>query len=707
MVNELYTLAKTLDREGVSSQEWHREYKKLPNVTAKAPCIRIWLGEEGTVCGLESLPSDLVSTLRKYGNKHQTFPAFSVSPLYRLTEEGNLAELEKVEKREKPLDTETIRSWCQESNWRKSVADQVQRCLKKSPAELMERIGPQAIAENTILLKLVELCQRCAALEGGFRASLENCIFEKLQKREEADLLLKLLFHKGSAEKGPDEDIGDKLSVILDVQNWRPYGSPVASEPTTLQLNRMLLEGDKQKKTQGDTRADAFGTAFVNPKEPMPSVWVSGFDITVRSMFKGQPCQVRYHTIEDGSYPIAKSNRTAIKTALEWIADPSHKQITWERIDKDELVFVYPSKLPKVPQKFASLFQYDSKEKAENTAERFKRAAEAFIKSYRGLPPEERPDSLQIFSVRKMDKARSKVVFTHPSTPERLICAAKDWQRGCRNLPKLGAGGWETPFPLEVAEIVNCVWKQDGERASDKKPVKHMKGYQGMELLLDILPQGGVRNFLHTTVVHASGLIYAFGNQLHRGERPRPAIGKAVAQICSVLGLLLFKCEQRKENYMEAFAYLMGQLLHVSDELHTLYCLVKRNRDIPPQLAGSGLFVTAGEVPYQALAQLSVRMNPYVAWAKQYRHEPVDETKIQTKAQERRRARWLLRLFERISDKIKLKMDKGLRFGDYEKAQLFIGYMAALPEMAALPKKDPQKPQGQENKIAGGIGNEQ
>ena len=74
---------------------------------------------------------------------------------------------------------------------------------------------------------------------------------------------------------------------------------------------------------------------------------------------------------------------------------------------------------------------------------------------------------------------------------------------------------------------------------------------------------------------------------------------------------------------MEELAYLLGQLLHVSDELHAFYCKVKRNGDIPPQLAGSALFTTAGEMPFQALSQLSIRLNPYISWAKQYQYQNI------------------------------------------------------------------------------------
>lgn len=148
---------------------------------------------------------------------------------------------------------------------------------------------------------------------------------------------------------------------------------------------------------------------------------------------------------------------------------------------------------------------------------------------------------------------------------------------------------------------------------------------------------------------------------------------------------------------MEELAYLLGQLLHVSDELHTMYCQVKRDGDIPPQLAGAALFVTAGEMPYQALAQLSTRMNPYITWAKQYRYMDITE-----KGKESWRAKWILGLFEQLSNKVYPTMKEAVRFNDYEKAQLFIGYMASLS------KRDMSDESGNtdKNEIAGGIDNE-
>lgn len=700
MINELHNLAKTLESKGISSNEWHREYKTLPKVTAESPCIRIWLGCDGSICGLEELTAEHASVLRKYGNNQNSFPAFNISPLYRVTDLGSIDELERIEKGHVEPDIEKIKSWCIESNWIKGAPRQIQRSLKDCPQKLLEAIGTQAQTNDNIMTELISLCEKlCTNIEGGFQASLKRCVLEKLEKREDIELALKLLFHKGSAQAEHSKDVGKKLSVILDVKDWWRYGHPVASEQTTVELNRMLLKNMTRIEIPiGNSTFDAFGSPFVNPDEPMPSVKLSGFEVTLRSMFNGQPCQYRYNRIDDGSYPITVENRSLIKKSLEWIANPSHRQVTWEKIDKDEIVFVYPSKLPEILPKFASTFIKPANQaKSEET--QFKDVAKEFIKTFRGLPEDQKPDALQIFTIRKMDRGRSKVIFTHNTTPEQLIQAAEDWAIGCHNIPELEIGELIIPFPLDVQASVNGVWKQNGERADGKTTVKRMKYYQGIELLLNILPQDAVHNFLHITLENSSGLINYLGSLLHRGKKggSRTEIRQlenqknGAVQTLSVLGLLLYKCRIRKEKYMEELAYLLGELLHVSDELHTLYCKIKRDGDIPPQLAGSALFTTAGEMPFQALSQLSTRLNPYISWAKQYQYKNID-----TQGKESWRARWLLGLFEQLSNKVHLQMDKSIRFTDYEKAQLFIGYMASLPKKEAA----------DQNKIVGGKENE-
>jgi hypothetical protein len=461
---------------------------------------------------------------------------------------------------------------------------------------------------------------------------------------------------------------------------------------------------------------DAFGDDMKKTKGSMPQVLINGKQIALRTMFHEHECQKRYLKIDDGSYPVSAKNRIAFAGAARYIAAPEQKKFTWDTILDSEFLFVYPSVLPDIPVRFTAIFGSSSSNRGNHTKARFEAESKQFISTLAGISTAVKPEYINIFILKKTDanvtSKRGRIIFTHNS-PEQLVQAAEDWSIGCHNIPRLDIGEPIIPFPLEIANIMNTVWKQNGERADGKTPVTRMKYYQGMELLLDILPTNAIHNFLHIQIENTSGLVNYIGNKIHCGgkcdsnleSRRLDAQKFAAARIFSVLGLFLFKCNVRKETYMEGFAYLLGQLLHVSDELHLLYCKVKRNGDIPPQLVGSALFVTAGEIPFQAIAQMGIRINPYREWANQYWFSKLNKDRTYNDANEneekqRRQAKRLLNLYKTLSDQIIPQMDKSIRFGSFEKAQLFIGYMASLP------KREGSDETIENNEITGGMDNE-
>ncbi|MEN6384805.1 MAG: hypothetical protein ABFD79_06370 [Phycisphaerales bacterium] len=701
MLNELYSLSTTLKGKGISTKEWYREYKPLPKVTAKAPCIRIWLAVDGSICEIENISAELAQSLRKFGNNQNSFPAFNIAPLYRITDTEQIRELKHIEKEPAAFDLERIKSWCINDNWKDSLVRKVDNSIHTYSHKLLDNIGHQEQQEYHLISELIRLTdifpkklkkpkqvEQTRTTADTFRTSLEKCVFAKLQKQEDINLALTILFYKGDSKKDPQKDDGT-LSVILDLFDWQPYGYPMTSEHITQWINEMLVNSsfpNTSMRSEAD-RVDAFGLFFSNFNEPMPSVKISGFDVILRSMFKGQPCQERYRQIGDGSYPIAKENRSHAKKALEWVANSDREGVTWQKVDTKEIVFAYPSKLPEIPPKFASIFGLNQTENSAQTEARFGNIAKEFIKALRGIPPHEKPEFIQIFTIRKMDKARSKVIFSRNCSPEQLIKAAENWEIGCSNIPGTDIGERKTPFPLQVARIVNNVWKQNGELAQGKSAVERMKCYQGMELLLNLMQKSMICNYLHIILTNSSGLVNYFGNWVHGGAickdktegKNLEKLKREIVLLLSVLGLLLDKNNDRKEKYMENMAYLVGQLLKISDELHALYCKVVRSGDVPPQLAGSALFVTAGETPYQAIAQLSLRMNPYITWAKQYRFKNIQDEK-----KESWRAAWYLKLSEDVANKLHLTMTNSTRFNDFEKAQLFIGYLASFPKSESV-----------------------
>jgi len=158
------------------------------------------------------------------------------------------------------------------------------------------------------------------------------------------------------------------------------------------------------------------------------------------------------------------------------------------------------------------------------------------------------------------------------------------------------------------------------------------------------------------------------GKELHSGQKCNRI--EQLRESMAVLSLLLFKDGTRKDDYMDTIPYLMGQLLKASDELHALYCKVVRNNQLPTQLVGSALFTAACEAPTNTFAQVALRMNPYLAWAKQYRTKGVENSGL---------AGWYLSIFESIANKLAVHFAVPVRWSDKEKAELFIGYLASFP----------------------------
>ena len=653
MINELYVLSETLKQMNISTTIWYRKYNPLPNASVKSPCLRIWISVKGQVMGIETLDAELVTKIRKYGETSGTsltFPAFNIKPLYRVTDKMQIKKIEAICAGKTAAVLEEIRSFCIENNWQATVDDSLCAISK----ELLEIIKAQGVENQTVLTALIHAVVNM----GSFRAALKDYIFKTLAENKDSLLLLKMLFYLGDSQKIPKSDNGSNISVVLDLCEWDIYGClPVANPETTKCINQILLQHQanvSSKRTISKEEKDAFGLQYTQIEEAMPRVKLSGFDVVLRSMFDGQPCQFRYKKIKGDSFPITQSVRDDISAALGWISANENENKYWKIIDKDEIVFSYPSKFSE--DSFCSLSILDS----VSAEARFESAAANFNRVFSGLLPTNKPENIRIISIRKMDKARSKVVFSQHCSTEWMIKSAEEWKTGCRNIPLIYGCEPEIPFPLKVAKILNCVWHQDGRITN----IPRIKNYQGMELLLDIPRADRNAYYMHLLITNAKELFINFR-------------GKAVQlnNLLSLTGLLLYKQGYKKEDYMEKTAFLLGQIFKISDELHTLYCKVVRKEDIPRQLVGSSMLSTAAEKPEQALTLLAQRMAPYIFWAKKYQHENIKE-----KDKESYKANRYIKLYEQTADKLKLVLIEDIRFSDFDKAQLFIGYLASFTQ---------------------------
>ena len=116
---------------------------------------------------------------------------------------------------------------------------------------------------------------------------------------------------------------------------------------------------------------------------------------------------------------------------------------------------------------------------------------------------------------------------------------------------------------------------------------------------------------------------------------------------------------------MESTPYLIGRFLNLADGLHAVWCRnVKEKDPLPPQLIGSSLFASFHVNPAQALASASLRMKPYLDWAK------TNQTKDVALA------RWHLGELGRVSSAI-AKTGLPARLSDTDKAEMLLGYLAS------------------------------
>jgi hypothetical protein len=676
MLNELYHLSIALERAGIMPVDWYKDLKPLPNISVKKPCYQILISPDGSIAGVEPMKKELVACLRKWepslGN---SFPGFNIQPLYRLTDEDKKKRLKKWREGKEPVNLTLLKEWCAEEktkNWDAKSHKKTDKCLGTIPQELQKK----CVNIPSDFSALKNLLERISKLGDGrsaeFFQSLDSYLWRSLEKNDTDLSLLSVLIHEGSSRRRQEDDRGS-VSVFLDVTDWKEY--PVAHEKTINGINECLLESGNAGNTKNEhEKEDAFGLGSDGDADTLPEVRLPYIGrVILRAMTSESPCQHRYGTVDAASFRIGADSRKRVKGALEWLSGNTREGETWGRADKKELLFAYPAVIPNATLKLAACF---GARKTDDTETRFENYAKDVVDCLQGLAPSLKDIELRVFSLRKMDNtsAKTKVVFHRNYSAQRLADTAKEWRHGCANIPVIRIKAWgdekgktilaetKTPFPLQIADCLNRVWKLDG---TSQNVVKSIPNSDGIELLLDeSAARRQVPHLLTVTLQNGKGLFLSLGNSLHRDEVIKlDGFNKHKQLMPAILGLLLWKLGIGKEYYMNNPSHMVGRMLKLADELHALYCKEVRKDKLPPQLLGNALMVAALDSPTQALAQLALRIAPYLGWAR------TNSTKSAGLS------RYFLKEFGLVEAKLRDVM-LPLRLDDPAKAQLLLGYIS-------------------------------
>ncbi len=659
MINELSRLWEAIQKAKIETEFWHQDYKLIP----KDPCVKILLSN-GKVVELDSIDEETRKHIRKFGNNQGTFPAMNLVPLYQIGDASIRKEIDNlIDNEGKGSKIEEIKTWCKQSNQKFKTGYKTKMCEK--PSDIMKKTGGNFEPLNILINSTKIFSENPEKLH----RQLREIAFSMIDEGENVKLALQVLFDTSTKNNG-------NLSVIFDCKELESIKFSSTSPKFTRGVNQALLAIAKQEiaaqSKKDDIPRDAFGLPYtgINKKIKMPEIKLgAGFDIKLRTMFEEQPSQYRYGLIEADSYHLSETKRMDCKTALEWLSQKSNENKTWVTVgDKDEVLFAYPVQIPQADSDFD--FQQSDPEEAkeENKEAEFIASAENlidFITKTKKPDPDNYPDYIQLFALHKYDKARTRVVYSRCTTPATLIAQSEQWRLAAENLPPLSSRMKQPVIlpPIKIAEVMNRVWNRSGNQTGE---VQRTGKYHGIDLLFGVSP-AILRSDLCKLIKNAENMA-AYASTALRSNEKNKLSANDIKQMRSLLGMFLYWLGIRKDDYMNNYPYLLGQLLKISDAIHELYCNKVRNEQIPRQLAGSSLYCSASERPLQTLAQLATRMHPYISWCKANKKE----------AYQGPPAYYYLNLYEKTADKLKLAFSEQTNFTDAEKAQLFIGYLAAF-----------------------------
>ncbi|MEG1603345.1 MAG: hypothetical protein RRY12_02640 [Cloacibacillus sp.] len=750
MLNELYPAGVNPAFKNIATQEWDQRLKPM----AKGDLYKITLCV-GSPCvdGITRIKAENAAGLRKYEESNGfSFPGFNLPPsvpleinefirgyiLARFPEEN--AMLNTIPEKQRPkyllqkfkttFDAQSLRQAIYNApsgadaampQYREKVTAKVKKCIKDTAANLWQQIKPEdAEGRCSSYCTLHERIEKINAEQ--FMDAVFTFALSRIESFEDWEFYSPLLFlTKPISSTIPSE------MVYLDIMDYGPEGNSVAHRNTVGWINRRLLAASKAPEADELPKArDAFNNPAYKMNEKMPSVRVPVLgDVILRSMVKEAPCQLRYGVADYESFPMGDESRRSAKLALESLSQDDLKGKTWDVMGDKELLFAYPRLIPKEvvdEDEYDEVMSFDASPTTaamtgndfETDRATFEELSKQVIETLQGRCRSISEIEILIFAIKKMDKARTKVVYYTNFSAEQFMHAAEEWTAACKNLPDklLVMRDWgdskgevvishmRAIFPKEFALYANKVWRQNGTEYS---PSKRVDPLEGLVLLLKEKETGYLNNLLSIFMSNTAPFFAHLGESMHRGVILSGKKGGDKIANPAILALLLYKLGCKKEDYMNSSIFKIGTLLALADSLQYQYCkYIRTPKDarsktvnVPMQLVGNAMLAEAELHPREVIGTLGQRIRPYLTWSKTDQDE------------DWRLSRWLDRQFNTISKELDYDSLPTSRLNPEETAQLYLGYMAGC-SVKSEKENDTSDPQVnlEANISKGGLENE-
>lgn len=702
MLNELYTLAKSLER--FNPPAYHPALKH----NAKKQGFVIGIAKDGSVEFVEFRAKEKMAEAWRIESSSNgiSFPGFNLpSPIWMPSPESNesvqrLLALPDNSVEERLAILEAV---CEKASlaYIDSQKEKLLSNIRNFPTRLLTVFAdcPDEFCAFSELL--TRLSNATYSVDEFLRmltsTAIRLCREGRLSPISAVEQLL-----LGSWNKKKGEFTQDKAPIICEVAERSHYEYVVVSPQMEHFVNQRLQErmagrdfAASRSEKDENLGVDAFLGMETALQDTFPSPVLPYLGKTIlMSMASDSACQIKYGWKDSDTFPTGKAIAEAMQNALIFITQKEREGKTWRGVpsptkDRQDLLLAYLEEKPDNTAFLADLFA-ESADVADIEEASFEEVAAKVCEALEGEIVEDVDALVRVLVLSSPDAGRKQLVLSEAFQAKEIFRAAEEWRLAAMNRPAISVLLPPTktkkarfaapcaPYPAAMMECLNTQWTNDG--ATSKKIFGcNLAQIYDVFLKQNMGTQETARRLLSLAIQRTGGLLLAMAHKQHSNlQKELSAKARSsVLTAISTLSILLFKLGLRKETYMNQAPFNLGRLLALADQLHYLYCEEVRGETFPPQLIGNALMNTALQQPVTAIALLAQRVLPYQAWARTVQSgEKVG----------------LARYFLKEIGEISQTLTKGPlpdTLSDVDRAQMILGYLASQ-KSASIGSQDTQ-----------------
>ncbi len=669
MLNELYRLSNNLQKCGIQLGDLHQNIK----TPGKAAGFIVGIDQNGIPKTVEYVSGQNMHrlwTLRK--GQHNSFPYIKLKkPIFSTIYDDPV--YEKLEsKKIKPEDKKALLI---QGTQKYDLSDKQDLSL----AQWTKNQIAEVEGKDQKLSALIDLVKRLPKNKAGSKSFLKNLSTLLMNNINESTINLVTTVLVGDRKEKEKEIVCD-ASLFFDVSNWKNYLCRVAHPEMGLLITKYLLKADANGNKNSKS---AFGDSELhNGPYPDPNLPIVG-RIYLFSMNEDAPCHNRYGKIGSAIYPQDTKKVQAEHGAIKWCVAEERKGKTWQGVPnikkKQDLLISYLEEKPDNDIELASFFSAPDVKESEIAEAAYENRTRTVCDALRGKAGLNDNSQINVLVISKVDEGRAQVVLSNAYSIKNIIQSIEEWRTAAKNRPSFSL--WLSPAKKEKAlkaeppcpsptEVMKCFQNQWIKNGLDKRAVSGVTLRHVYDLFLGEKPisQDTARMLLRLTLQRLGPLFIGIACADHAGDIKdyKPEARYTVLAGISLLAIILYKMEIKKEDYMRNAAFNVGRLLAFADSLHAQYCkfqMKRKNKGLPPQLIGNAYLPVALDNPNKAIALLGDRLRIYYAWA----------TKVQ--GEDYKLVKWMLSEMGKVSAELE-NVSWPSMADDATKAQVLLGYLA-------------------------------